>query len=97
LSTAHTKAAETYLAGDELTFDAQTGDFKAAVATNIVIAHVVKDYSAPVNLGASYTPAAAEGPVSDGVEGGSFTIARHSNAANLTRVRIELVSPYIKP
>jgi hypothetical protein len=97
LSTAHTKAAENYQAGDELTYDGVTGNFKTALEGDIVIAHVVKDYSSPVDLAASYTPAPGTATVSDGVQGGAFTIATHSNAENLTRVRIELVSPYLKP
>lgn len=96
LSTAAVKSGETYVVGDELTFDAVTGDFKKAVATNIVIGVVVRDYAAPVNLGATYVPFDSTALVSDGVLGGKFTIARHSNATNLTRVRLETVSPYVK-
>lgn len=102
LSTAHVKTGEAYLAGDELTFDmagTNIGGFKkvpATVGTYIVIAHVVKDFEAPVNLGSVYTPAAAVGGVSAGVQGGSFTLATHSNATDLNRVRIELVQPYNK-
>ncbi len=99
LGTARYKAGESYVAGDELTYDGTTGDLKKASTTgNIVIGVVTHDFAAPVDFSSAYVPAVdAAGLVSDGVKGGSFTIGRHSNAIDLTRVRFETNAPYKKP
>jgi hypothetical protein len=48
-------------------------------------------------LAATYTPKASTDPsVSDGVAGGVYILARHSNAQSLKRVRLTLVQPYVK-
>lgn len=97
VSTSAYKTGTTYHAGDALTPDGSTGNLKKATeAGQIVIAHVVKDFDGPVDLGATYTdllpdPATT---VSSGVQGGVFVRSRETNAQDLTRLRIELVPPY---
>lgn len=97
ISTAHFKSGETYYAGDALTPDGTTGNLKkATTSSDTVIAHVVKDFDAPVDLGATYTdlkPTPAT-TVSSGVQGGVFVRSRETNAQDLNRIRVELVQPY---
>lgn len=98
LSTAHFKSGESYVSGDELTYDAVSGNLKKATTGDIVIGVVSHDYSAPVDFSSVYVPAAdPAGQVSDGVKGGSFTIGRHSNAQALTYLRFETRQSYKKP
>lgn len=88
-----------YRTGDALTYDAASGNFKPATTGDMVIAHVVKDYNPPVNLGATYTgllPFPAN-TVSEGVQGGIYIRPKESNAQDLNRIRIELVPPYKLP
>ncbi len=97
ISTSQFKAGESYVVGDPLTPDADTGTLKKATAGDEVIAHVVKDYDGPVDLGASFTdllpnPADTQ---SAGVKGGVYRRPRETDAQDLQRLRIELVPPYI--
>jgi hypothetical protein len=96
ISTPYTKAGETYQYGTELTYDAVTGFLKAAVATNLVVAVVSKDYSAPVNHATSYVPNDATADVSAGVTGGSFHLGHHTAADSVSLTRIITVEPYVK-
>jgi hypothetical protein len=96
VSTSQFKSGESYVVGDALTPDAATGKLKKATASDVVIAHVVKDYLGPVDLAASFTslkpdPATTQ---STGVQGGIYRRPRETNAADLHRLRIELVPPY---
>lgn len=98
ISTAAYKSGQSFVAGDALTPDGSTGNLKkATLATDVVIAHVVKDYDGPVSLAASYTglkpdPATT---VSSGVQGGIYLRPRETNAQDLHRLRVELVPPYL--
>ncbi len=99
VSTSQFKTGESYVTGDPLTPDADTGKLKKATSGDTVIAHVVKDYDGPVDLGATFTdllpdPATT---VSTGAQGGTYTPAKETNAQDLQRLRIELVAPYVLP
>lgn len=84
--------------GDPLTPSlAKPGYFrKATLASDIVIAHVVQDYSAPVDLDYDYSSLLPEagGVVTPGVQGAVYTRPKETNAQSLLRVRMELVQPY---
>lgn len=100
LSTAHYKSGETYKAGDPLTFDGVTGDLKkATLATDLVLARIVKDFAAPVDLSAGYVSGTLEptagGVITPGVQGGTFLYGKHTNATDLTMIRFETVHPYL--
>lgn len=98
ISTSAFKDNEVYYTGDALTADGTTGNLKkATLNTQLVIAHVVKDFQAPIDLGATYTGLQPEegGLVSPGVQGGVFVRPRESNAQNLELLRVELVAPYL--
>lgn len=99
VSTSQFADGETYTVGTELTPDGATGLLTPASAGDVVIAVVTKDYNPPVDLAASFTglqpnPATTQ---STGVQGGVYRRPRETNAADVTRLRIELVQPYIKP
>lgn len=99
VSTSQFKAGESYVVGDLLTPDADTGLFKKATTGDIAIAQVVKDYDGPVDLGASFTdlvPTPAT-TISSGVQGGLYTRPRETNASDNRRLRIELVAPFEVP
>lgn len=75
---------------------ADDGRLKEATSGDVVIAHVVKDYSGPVDLGSTYTDLLPSPPttVSSGVKGGVYIRPRETNAVDLRRLRMELVPPY---
>ncbi len=94
ISIPYTKANETYQYGDELTYDGVTGYLKAATTGNLVVAVVSKDYASPVDHQTVFTPADATATVSAGVQGGTYTLGHHTNATDVTLVRIITVEPY---
>lgn len=99
ISSAFFKTGETYVPGDEITFDGVTGNFRKVPTTPgsyVVFARVSKDFSSPVDFGSTYTPAAATATQSAGVTGGSFVLARRTNANDLRLVRMTLVPIYTK-
>lgn len=83
--------------GDCLTPASGDDDGKLKVTTtrgDIVIGHVVKNYDAPVDLGATYTPNAETATQSAGVTGGVYIRPKETNATDLCRIRFETVPPY---
>lgn len=88
----------TFYAGDALKADGVTGKLvKTTTPGDVVIAHVVKDYTGPVDLAASFDTYGATATQSDGVTGGIYRRPRETNAQSLERLRIELVPPYEIP
>lgn len=92
--------AVVYTAGTLLTPDAATGkvrNVKSGDTDVVVVGVVINDLVSPVNLAPTFTDLLPDGDanISAGVQGGTFTLGRATNAVDLRRLRFNTVAPYL--